>query len=337
MVFYFFLLSLIGFSVIAACVLCAVYSFMYRNLNKSWMSIASAGMLLACFAIIQIMHLNYLLNPHDLIESKYYSTVILLCAPLYLLFVLEYIGGEITFKPLMLLHLLPVLFNFVVPNQWSLPIGFLVGTGYAIYCVHALYSLRGTRTRYKFEFISLAFFSLIAIIVLTLGIVAQLLDSSYFIIGYSLLISSAFLLVVTTLLLYPDVAVNLNEALETRYAKSTLENVDQNGMVEKLDKLLGEDGLSRNESLNLNMLAERSGYSSHQISELVNSTFGYGVSHYIRQHRITDAKKMLIAEPSASVLAVGLSVGFTSQSTFYAAFNQIVGTSPGSFRSKHVD
>ena len=37
---------------------------------------------------------------------------------------------------------------------------------------------------------------------------------------------------------------------------------------------------------------------------------------------------MLVAEPRASVLSVGLSVGFSSQSTFYVAFKDEVGMVP---------
>ena len=39
---------------------------------------------------------------------------------------------------------------------------------------------------------------------------------------------------------------------------------------------------------------------------------------------------MLLAEPSASVLSVGLNVGFSAQSNFYEAFREIEGMTPGS-------
>jgi len=165
-----------------------------------------------------------------------------------------------------------------------------------------------------------------------LAVFAQLLNTHVFIVGYSLFISFAFLVVITTLLIFPDVAVNLNIALENKYAKSTLEKVDKPNMLAKLNTLMQDEKLSRNESLNLNALAEHSGYNSHQISELINSEFGYGVSQYIRQHRVRDARQMLKNEPDASILSIGLAAGFTSQSTFYAAFNQIEGMTPGNFR-----
>lgn len=210
--------------------------------------------------------------------------------------------------------------------------GFLVGTGYSIFCVRELHSLRSLRARFKFEQIGLGFFCAVAITVMLLALFAQLMNTHYFLLGYSLLISFAFLVVVTSLLLYPDVALNLNVALEQKYSKSTLDKVDKPSMLQKLDTLMDDEKLSRNESLNLAMLAQLTGYNSHQISELINSEFGYGVSQYIRQHRVKDARQMLQNEPDASILSIGLAAGFTSQSTFYAAFNQIAGMTPGQFR-----
>lgn len=329
--------SLIGFSVIAAAVLIVVYSLLYKHLNKSWLSIVSASALLIAFAGIQLMHLHFIDASEILFKNKVYSTLILATAPLYLLFVIEYIGGKIEFKPIHLLHTLPLLANAILPNRWSLPIGFLVGTAYAIYCVYQLQLLRGQRKRYQFEYIGLTFFVFVAGVLFILGVSTQFVGTDQFTTIYGLLVAFGFLVVVTALLLVPDIAVNINEALETRYAKSTLAGKNPESMLKELDHLLIDEGLSRNEGLNLTMLAEISGYSSHQISELINSQLGYGFSQYVRQHRVEAAKQMLIDEPTASVLSVGLSVGFSSQSTFYAAFSQLVGQSPGKYRQQHAD
>jgi len=41
---------------------------------------------------------------------------------------------------------------------------------------------------------------------------------------------------------------------------------------------------------------------------------------------------MLLAEPDMPVLDVGLAVGFSSSSAFYAAFREQTGQAPGQFR-----
>nr|WP_246262234.1 helix-turn-helix domain-containing protein [Aromatoleum evansii] len=84
--------------------------------------------------------------------------------------------------------------------------------------------------------------------------------------------------------------------------------------------------------LSLPGLAGRVGLRPHQLSELLNARLGKSFARYLRERRLTAAKAMLCDEPSASVLSVGLSVGFTSQSNFYDAFREIEGTTPGQFR-----
>ena len=90
----------------------------------------------------------------------------------------------------------------------------------------------------------------------------------------------------------------------------------------------------QNEDLSLSNLADSLELSSHQLSELINSHFGYGFPRYIRDQRINEAKRLLIEEPATSVLAVSMETGFKSQSNFYTAFKDITGLSPGQFRKK---
>jgi AraC-like DNA-binding protein len=89
------------------------------------------------------------------------------------------------------------------------------------------------------------------------------------------------------------------------------------------------------ENLSLETLAEAVQLSPHQLSELINTEFQQGFSRYIRQHRIDEAKRLLLAEPTASVLSIGLSVGFNSQSNFYAAFREFVGMPPAQYRKNN--
>lgn len=95
---------------------------------------------------------------------------------------------------------------------------------------------------------------------------------------------------------------------------------------------MNADRIYTDPELSLPTLALRMGVTAHQLSELLNSRLGKSFSRYLREQRIGAAKAMLCHEPSASVLSVGLSVGFTSQSNFYEAFREIEGTTPGQYR-----
>ncbi|MGO4779072.1 helix-turn-helix domain-containing protein, partial [Lysobacter sp. 2RAB21] len=83
-------------------------------------------------------------------------------------------------------------------------------------------------------------------------------------------------------------------------------------------------------------LAADLGVSGHQLSELVNTRLGMSFPRYMREHRVAAAKLMLVAEPTASILAIGMDTGFKSSSTFYAAFKEVTGQSPGDYRKANA-
>jgi transcriptional regulator GlxA family with amidase domain len=102
-----------------------------------------------------------------------------------------------------------------------------------------------------------------------------------------------------------------------------------------LAELVERERIYVDADMSLPVLAERMALSTHQLSELMNTRLGKGFSRYLREARVAAVKTMLCEELSASVLSVGLSVGFTSQSTFYDAFREIEGMTPGQFRKLH--
>ena len=90
----------------------------------------------------------------------------------------------------------------------------------------------------------------------------------------------------------------------------------------------------QNENLTLRIVAEAIDLSGHQLSELINSRFGYGFSRYIREQRVAEAKRLLAEDDQSSILSISLMTGFKSQSSFYAAFKEITGHSPGKYREQ---
>jgi len=324
----------IGFSVVSAGLLMAVYSVIYKNLNKSKLSILSAILLLTIFAIVQILHLNYLNNYEVLFQKKYYLGLILLSAPAFYLFVREYINVINENSLSFLIHLVPVVFGLFLPNRWAIPFAFFIGSVYSFVCVYYLFELKKERKRFVFELFATVFFLVIALAVCMLGLLMPLIDLNYFMSGYSILIALSFVLVVATLLVFPDVALNLNEAVEQKYAKSSLENINQASVLNQLETLMQKEKIFCNENLNLSTLADQLSIKSYQLSELINTQYGYGFPRYLRQFRVEAAKERLLSHPKESILSISLSVGFNSQSSFYTSFKQFVGLSPANYRKQ---
>jgi len=139
------------------------------------------------------------------------------------------------------------------------------------------------------------------------------------------------------LLRFPDLGIKAAEAVAAAYAVSTLTRVDREMALGGLKRLMEGEQIFTDESLSLAGLAKRVELTPHQLSELINTEFAVGFSRWVRQHRVAAAQKMLLAEPDASVLSVGLSVGFTSQSNFYTAFREITGEVPGRYRRQQQE
>jgi len=225
----------------------------------------------------------------------------------------------------------------LAPPTLAIPMAMMIGTAFAMHLALLLYRLRATRRWFRIELPVVILFGLLgAVAAVASWLTPQWLAWSQFALVYSLQIAGAFLLVGWLLLAVPDLVTKTQEAVLTSYAQSTLGKVDVDHAAERLRQVFEDEHVYRDESLSLAKLAVLLELSSHQLSELLNARFGIGFSRYVRQHRVAAARRMLLDEPKASVLSVGLSVGFGSQSTFYVAFKDEVGVVPGEFRKREL-
>ncbi len=328
-------LLLIGFSVCASLILLLASMTIYASTGDGWLGRVSGRVLVAGLALLQIFHWLALTGTVDLVGSPAYVVMLYIVAPAFYLFFRGALQVQAAERPWHLVFYAPALVAAWVSPTIAIPLSFLLGTVFAAHLAVLLLRLRSQRQRFHIEIFALSMFAAIALGVLLLGIASPLLGPHAFTIGYASMIGLGSTLAVHVLLHFPDIASKTVEAVATTYAVSTLDRVDRDQTVGRLQKLMDEQ-LFADETLKLAGLASMLDLSPHQLSELINTHFNVGYSRYIREHRIAAAKQMLIAEPEASVLSVGLAVGFTSQSNFYAAFREITGEVPGRYRSKQT-
>lgn len=326
-----FALLLAGFSVCCSVLLLLAYFFVYRLDQHSLLAKSACVVLLSGLAATQLFQLAYLLHGGDLAGSRTFASLLLLLPPAFYFLSREVLQFQPKLCPRLLLHSLPLLISLGLPAPQLLPLAFLLGTGYALWLAQQVRRLRAHHPRGTLELLAWGLFLLMAASLLGLSISAPM---HVVVVCYTSLIGLAFLLVLFVLLKYPELVSDTQEAVRTNHVVSTLNKVDCDALLQRLDTLMQTERLYMNENLNLAMLAEALEIGAHQLSELVNTRHGVSFSRYIREQRVAAARRMLIDEPDASVLSVGLSVGFTSQSNFYAAFREIAGETPGQFRKK---
>lgn len=86
--------------------------------------------------------------------------------------------------------------------------------------------------------------------------------------------------------------------------------------------------------IDLNSLADLSGYSYHRFRHLFKERFGTSPKQYIQGCRVQKAKEMLRGQ-DASVSEVALACGFSSFSAFSQIFKKHAGISPSIYMQEH--
>lgn len=326
----------IGFSVGSAMVLFIAYLFFLNNVNKSPAAIISCALLLIAVAAIQLAHLNFFIGDTNPLQSPIYRFWLFLVAPMFFFFSRFILLPEAKIPPLMLVHFIPLLLNFFLPVDIAIPLIFMIGSAYCLWLASMIYGLRAQRKRFNIEMFFFGLFSIQAVIVLIFGFSIPYINITYFYLIYTNSIGLAFFLIVSALIVFPDLLAELAEVAKISYSASTLTEVDVEARLLDLENQIAMPDNYQNEQLNLALLAEAVGLTSHQLSELINVHYGIGFSRYIRERRVDIAKRLLIDQPDASILSISLDTGFQSQSNFYAAFKEITGEPPGSYRKRQV-
>ena len=121
-----------------------------------------------------------------------------------------------------------------------------------------------------------------------------------------------------------------------KYRKSRQSADDARRILIKLDHAVLTEALYREAGLTLPMLAARVGAKSNVVSQALNETLGLSFFDYLNDHRIDEAKRMLLStqETDATILDIAFAVGFNSKSTFNAAFKKRTGQTPSMFRKQ---
>ena len=316
----------------AAAVLAFAYLLFLDSIRKTILGKAACTVLLLALTVLQGFHWWFLADGVDLFENRVYVTMLLLTPPSFYFFSREILLPEARLAPWQILHLAPVLLGLLLDSDNIVLAAFALGAAYSVWFVRVVLRVRRQVRRFRFEVFFFSMFALFAILVLVLASTYRYIDPALFYIAYANFTGIALLLVVAAMIVFPGIIDDISDAAALAYAKSTLDNVDVEAKLAALEHLMRIEKIYENEDLNLAGLADAAGLSPHQLSELINTHFGYGFSRYLREQRIREARRLLAADSAASVLSISLATGFRSQSNFYAAFREITGIAPGRYR-----
>lgn len=133
----------------------------------------------------------------------------------------------------------------------------------------------------------------------------------------------------------------LNELKEStgkdpeKYSVSSLSDEKGVKLYEKLEKLMRDEHIYRQNNLNVERLAILLGTNRTYLSQVINKHTNSSFTHYINTFRIDDAVRLLSDPDNETPLkAISADLGFNSIATFYSAFQASVGMSPSLYREK---
>jgi AraC-like DNA-binding protein len=125
-----------------------------------------------------------------------------------------------------------------------------------------------------------------------------------------------------------------DQVQEHKYAKSGLSDEHLIRYKTRLDRIMRSQQAFLKPDLTLPRLAEIVDCSVNHLSQVINSGFGMSFFDYLNRYRIEHATNLLTEQNSQSsaILNIAFTVGFNSNSAFYAAFKKFVGQTPAQYR-----
>ncbi len=131
----------------------------------------------------------------------------------------------------------------------------------------------------------------------------------------------------------PDTAVE--DTSPKQASVSDLDDPRADAVAARLRQLMEGEALYREPTLTIARLARRSGYPEYLVSEVINRRFGVPFWDYVNGYRVDAARRCLLdADDARTALEIAYACGFTSKSTFNAAFKRLTGQTPSACRAR---
>ncbi len=146
----------------------------------------------------------------------------------------------------------------------------------------------------------------------------------------ALLLSLAFMTVRN-----PDFYLKIRrKSSEIRYARSQVQSLNLEGIMERIEDLMKLEHLYRDPVLTVEMLSSRLGISRQQLSEIINTRYDQNFKTFINSYRIAAAMEELTENRESTVITIAMDCGFNSKSTFNKVFQETTGMTPTQWRKK---
>ena len=123
-----------------------------------------------------------------------------------------------------------------------------------------------------------------------------------------------------------------------KYASSSLTEGKSEVLYLKLHQMMIRDKLYKDNALTKERLANVLDTNRAYLSQVINKHTGLSFNHYINRLRIEEVRRILSdPEDDTPLKAIASDTGFNNLTTFYNAFQSVIGMPPSAYRSKMLE
>lgn len=116
-----------------------------------------------------------------------------------------------------------------------------------------------------------------------------------------------------------------------KYGKSSLKSNEVQSHKEALENIMKEDKPYLNNELRLDDLAEALDIQKYHLSQILNQYIDMSFFDFVNQHRVNEAKQLMVKEPRRTLLQIAYESGFNNKTSFVNAFKKFEGKTPSGY------
>ncbi len=119
-----------------------------------------------------------------------------------------------------------------------------------------------------------------------------------------------------------------------KYQKQKVSDAKAEALLNRLTAMMTNEKKYLDQKVKLAQIAGLVDSTPHEVSQVINDRLGISFNQYINEFRIKDACKMLKEDHHLTVEGIGQEVGFSSRSSFYTAFKNVMKQTPGQYKAE---
>ena len=117
-----------------------------------------------------------------------------------------------------------------------------------------------------------------------------------------------------------------------KYAVSKVRGIDVKNTSSKLNEIMIERELYKEDNITLKNIAEIMGVNIQQLSEILNNDLKKSFNTYVNDFKVNEAKRLLVSEHEFTITHIALMSGFNNLRTFNRVFIKSAGCTPRDYR-----